>query len=394
MPTGFTTSPRLVNLHHRLPRTMDNHAEFKAVRFFANLDGIRCFAILAVLWHHTAGSQIQLTHPELNPILGTFLVRGFLGVDVFFVISGFLIVTLLLRERERSDRISLRKFYIRRSLRIFPVYYAFLLGIAAIYFLLKPGDPATEEIQASLPPTLLFLSNVWVPAATVVHVTWSLATEEQFYLVWAPAEKFLPRAALMALLLGVCGLSVAMHFGTFDAALVDFYHGHLPALFGVTFLPIALGVLLAHGMHGERTYRAIARWAGFRGAAMVYCLATLLVTACHQGDLRGWSRPTIQVLMTLSVAALVIRQDRDSSPLSRLLQQKLIARIGVVSYGIYLFHLPIAGFVVRAAAKVSSGGALLGDAIHFTATLGVTWVFAELSFRFFESPFVRLKSKF
>jgi peptidoglycan/LPS O-acetylase OafA/YrhL len=92
------------------------HHEFLEQRQFNLLDDVRCFCILTVLWHHA-------NPPNFPPILK----RGFLGVDMFFVLSGFLIVTLLLREQSTVGKISLRKFYARRALQIFPVYYGMLL---------------------------------------------------------------------------------------------------------------------------------------------------------------------------------------------------------------------------------------------------------------------------
>jgi peptidoglycan/LPS O-acetylase OafA/YrhL len=91
-----------------------HYQQFRETKYFASLDGLRAISILAVIWYHV---------PELRPIWLT----GFLGVHLFFVISGFLITTILLREKEQFGRISLRNFYVRRTLRIFPAYYLTLV---------------------------------------------------------------------------------------------------------------------------------------------------------------------------------------------------------------------------------------------------------------------------
>ena len=101
---------------------------FRGVRRFGSLDGLRCFSILAVLWHH---SGINLDFPLFH--------RGQLGVHLFFAISGFLITSLMIRERKSHDEISLRKFYMRRSLRIFPLYYVVLLTYVVVVAVMERG---------------------------------------------------------------------------------------------------------------------------------------------------------------------------------------------------------------------------------------------------------------
>ena len=376
-------------------------ARFAATRFFDNLNGVRCLAILAVVWHHARGSELYRLSPDLPGPLLNFAGRGFLGVDMFFAISGFLIVTLLLRERDRTGGIDLKKFYIRRSLRIFPVYYAFVLGVTAVYALLKPGSETTGQIFASLPTVLLYLSNVWVPTAGIFLVTWSLATEEQFYLLWAPVERWVPRALLWGGLTLIIVLSLVTHTGVFDPTILSWYAGtgaehrgsvHLPEVFGTTLLPIAGGVVLAHAMHRPDTFRWVARLTAFRGAPLLYAASLLALVALHGGDLRGWSRPAMQVLMLALLAALLLRDRPGDSPLSQALQWRVLARIGVVSYGIYLFHIPVASVVNPLTARYLEGLTMV--AVAFLVTAALTWGVAELSFRFFEQPILRFKKRF
>src|ERR1700726_2966401 len=97
----------------------ESYQSFRATKYFPSLDRLRAISILAVIWYHV---------PELRPIWST----GFLGVHLFFVISGFLITTLLLREKEENGTISLRNFYVRRTLRIFPAYYL-TLGLFLVF---------------------------------------------------------------------------------------------------------------------------------------------------------------------------------------------------------------------------------------------------------------------
>lgn len=146
--------------------------KFRAQTRFGSLDGLRCFAILAVIWHHGAG-------------LGStgFASQGYYGVPLFFAISGFLITTLLLRERSEAGSISLRKFYARRALRIFPLYYA-VLGLYAVLLWLRPSLDGTEEFFRKLPLFAVYLTN-WINTPGMKFgFGWSLAVEEQFYATW------------------------------------------------------------------------------------------------------------------------------------------------------------------------------------------------------------------
>ena len=138
------------------------------------LNGMRAIAVTAVVWHHS--------HPGIAELALTR--RGFLGVDIFFVLSGFLITTLLLRERAEFGAISLRQFYVRRTLRIFPLYYAVLLALAA-YFTFARQASEREAFFAGLPFYLTYTSN-WFDASGMMSITWSLSAEEQFYLLWPP----------------------------------------------------------------------------------------------------------------------------------------------------------------------------------------------------------------
>ena len=114
---------------------------------FGGLDGLRFFSILAVVWHHSPNRLGSLRIEEL----------GFLGVDLFFVISRFLIVTLLLRERDLKGEISLKKFYIRRSLRIFPLYYGFLFVLSILYLFFNKDSKNTARFSHELPVYLVYL---------------------------------------------------------------------------------------------------------------------------------------------------------------------------------------------------------------------------------------------
>ena len=119
---------------------MPGYDAYRGTRFFASLDGLRCLSILAVIWHHCGWqSQAWAAHWSI-------LHMGYRGVDLFFVISGFLITTLLLREREETGTVSLRDFWIRRTLRIFPLYYTVIALYVLTVFLFERHTPAGQGV--------------------------------------------------------------------------------------------------------------------------------------------------------------------------------------------------------------------------------------------------------
>jgi peptidoglycan/LPS O-acetylase OafA/YrhL len=348
------------------------HGRYRAQRLFGSLDGLRCLCILAVIWHHTAmgwGGLPMSSH-------------GFLGVDLFFVISGFLIVTLLLRERQRHGAISLRRFYMRRTLRIFPAYYAMLAAVT-LAVLLKPDLNMADGFFLLLPFYLTYTSN-WIHVqATNLAICWSLATEEQFYLIWPAIEKYVQPKVGYSLLASVIIVSQMINFGLLDAWL-----GRWRGLeiMQVTFTPIALGVGLAHLLHRRRTFAMLHHAAGQRTSVWTYA-ALLLLAANIPGDLAGMPRLTIHVLMTLGLAAVVMREDHALRPL---LTWRPIARLGMLSYGMYLYHM----WAMHGAATLLGGHATAHPLAMFALTLALTCLIAEASYIAWERPFLLLKRRF
>ena len=166
------------------------HEDYLSRVHFGSLDGLRCASVLAVVWHHTATGVAWFPASD----------RGFLGVDMFFVISGFLIVTLLLRERDRTGGISLPRFYGRRTLRIFPIYYGVLAALTFVFLFVRPDGSQAGPFFDYLPFYLTYTSN-WAADTGIMFIAWSLAAEEQFYVVWPPLEHRLRRRVLLAVLL-------------------------------------------------------------------------------------------------------------------------------------------------------------------------------------------------
>ncbi len=350
----------------RIPAA-EAHARFLETRSFGSLDGLRGLSIIAVLWHHT--------HEGFRG--WAISQRGFLGVDLFFVISGFLIVTLLLRERRRTGAISLRSFYARRFLRIFPAYYAMLALVAIVAFAF-PGN-SSAEIRRDLPYALLYVSNM-VPMLSMLGITWSLSTEEQFYLVIPTLERYAKRF-MPAILVGGYVLLSLPPFGVLPGV-------EMPPFFRqTTFGPILLGVMLAHVMNDPRGYAWLWRALGSPLSPLAAAALVLLASSIPGEDISGWIRIAIHLSFVALVASCVVQERQALRPL---LSLRPLARVGLVSYGIYLYHLIAAHGVGKVLGRLH----VTSQLAYFVVTSLAAWGVAELSYRLFESRFLALKDRF
>ena len=311
--------------------------------------------------------------------------RGFLGVDMFFVLSGFLIVTLLLRERDRTGQISLRNFYIRRSLRIFPLYYLLILLVGVAAFVLDKGALRWAPYAESIPFLLTYTYN-WVSYmdASLLYVSWSLATEEQFYLVWPFVIALLSETnARIALGIGLL-LNLVIVFGLGNQLQIAWGLQEVPlVILQITFFPILLGVLLAYVLHEPLGFRWASKWFGGTYSSLVLAGALFVTLNLPHDDISGLHRTIIHFEMGAWLISLVVN---ESGVGQGILRTFVFTRTGAISYGLYLWHMVGLLIVTRVFPEpgvISAVGATIA-----------TYALAELSFRYFEMPFLQLKRRF
>lgn len=350
---------------------------YVARRHFGSLDGLRFLCIAAVIWHH-APVFTEMASPPL------ILRRGFLGVDMFFVLSGFLITTLLLREEARNGRYSLKGFYWRRLLRIVPVYYGLVIAVS-LYWIVVKGETNWAPL---VPFYFLFLANFLVEYIPLLAPMWSLAVEEQYYLVWPLMLLLIPRrwvvqvlGALVAVnvILAAAGFTMEGRLGI-DAGDLRF------ALPNATYAPILLGSALALLLHDRRWYRVLHSVLGRRWAAPIACTVLLVLSGLVPGDLIGLPNLAIHLTMTALLATLVLDEHHVFAPA---LQIRPVVRIGAISYGIYLYHLiglDVAGRILDRASIDSTWAILVVYSL-------ISYVIAEASFRTLEAYFRRIKER-
>ncbi len=350
---------------------------FKEVRFFSGLNGLRFLCILMVVWHH---SPAHGSLGETWRILG----RGFAGVDFFFVLSGFLITTLLLREEDRFGRFSLRGFYIRRILRIVPIYFLVVTAVAGYYVLVK----GRADLAPLVPYYYLFLSNFLIDDIPLLSITWSLAVEEQYYLIWPALLLFLPikgawRPIVLIVLIAGCVLLAAEAWGEMQG--IRTAHAiFIPPV--TSYSAILIGSLLALVLHSQRGFAVLHALLGFRWAPVVTIVAVGLALHFTPGILTGWPNLIVHGAMAAALASIVLRED---TVLHRVLVWRPVARVGEISYGVYLYHL-IGLHIANEMGRAFDLGAWSITGLMIVFTL----IISEISFRWYESRFLALRHKF
>lgn len=330
--------------------------------YFFWLDVLRAVAILLVLFHHS----------PVMPGLNILQENGRRGVSLFFVISGFLITTLFLREEDRTGTISLKSFYLRRAARIFPLYFlvlafeCFLIFAAGAY-----SDENRSIFQDKLLSYIFFFSNWRTDAGQgPFFVAWSLAVEEQFYLFFSLVYGVLRRAA--ALLVFGLLLLKALIFSLFGPDLFEVWMWRV--LFSYS-EPILLGVLLAFALHFNWIpgwiLDQIARPFLFLFLALGVLGLLAVVSFEHASE---WKTQVLYFLMITMVLTALLH-----SPKQDFVSRSLSA-IGKVSYGIYLLHM----FVLSGLKRMELPGYII-----FATTGVITFLIASLFYRFFEQPIIQ-----
>jgi len=284
------------------------------------LDGIRAVSVSAVVLGH-----LPLRHSAAAQ-----------GVSAFFVLSGFLITTLMLREKEKTGTLSVRKFYIRRALRLLPAFYTFWALYIVLDRVFQHGHPWTEYLAAAL-YYLNYYVIIFHPTNVAMAHTWSLAVEEQFYLIWPWAFLFFSRSTkTLARFLVVTIISVWVY------RFILFRMGATPDRIDLAFDSradqLAVGCLLAVILASARARIVISRFSG-------YWLSILAIAAAAASIGLAWRfsfayTSPFGLAVDGLVTALIITQAIACSDMLpwRLLETPPMKYVGRISYGVYLYH--------------------------------------------------------
>ncbi|MDQ1448247.1 MAG: hypothetical protein QOC79_1218, partial [Actinomycetota bacterium] len=383
--------------------TRTNATRPSTLRYSPGLDGLRAVSVLAVVVFH---------HYLIGGHEAGWAPGGFLGVEVFFVVSGYLITSLLLSERRETGRVSLRMFYIRRARRLLPALFTLLAGVVAYSLLFLPD--AIGTLRSDTVAALTYTSNWWQMIAhrsyfaqagrpELLKHLWSLAIEEQYYLAWPFLLMFglrrLGRQRMLVTMLGTAMgstllLALVSH-GSVDDAYYATYNRLSGLLLGSAFA-FSFAPYRIRGLPG-RGARVALDIAGAIGLLVLLGSFGLL----HFFGINGFTFPTSSsdnlavfrggfLLVDIATLLVIAAAVHPVSDLGRALGWRPLQWIGLRSYSLYLWHYPIF-CITRPGLDIHRVGIGFLSFRYagwpvFAFRIALSFAAAELSFRFVETP--------
>lgn len=344
----------------------------------SSLDGLRGFSVILVMIFHTFLPYTQ---------------GGFIGVDIFFVLSGFLITTLFLKEYESRKTLNLKNFYIRRILRLTPALVLFLstFYIYSQFFM----DAADKDSAASAALSALFyFANLakaydWIKLGALGH-TWSLSIEEQFYFIWPAVFLFfcfsLKSKKNIAIAISIIIVSLWLNrilLTYSDASIGRLYNGsdtHSDGLFMGCLAALLINIYRKKFISFTELLRK------YKISIPLISLLFFIVATPTMGiDIRSiyvWFLPLLNIVVAVLICFLYCKGNTYKTPL---LSNKYLVWLGGISYGVYLWHW----FVYRVLMGFGMDGVYVG---LFGSVIAIA--IASLSFYMIEKPILKVKKKF
>lgn len=341
------------------------------------LDGIRAIAVFLVIFYHFA---------QMRPLP---VLPGPLGVLGFFVLSGFLITWLLLKEKDKTGSISLKGFYRRRALRIFPAFYVFwILAVGSRFLFHGEGDVPWGQAFSAFFYVSNYLHAIWHPLPDFIIHTWSLSAEEQFYLLW-PITFLLFSKRPRRLMAGLAIVIAAIWMHRVDLWVTKQAADYITYAFDTRADALLVGCLLALALKegiGQRFIDRICRptW----GAALtIVAIAGSVLAGNASTSYKLTAGMSIEpFLVAILICQLIVH---SASWQWNWLNSKPAAYLGRISYPLYLYHALAAHFAMRIAGHIP----LRSNALFVIVGILVSIVIAGCSYQFVEKPFLALKNR-
>lgn len=368
----------------------------KSKTYFSGLDALRFFAASFVVVQHIQDNQFTQGLPHLSEY--AFLNKGVTAVTFFFTLSGFLITYLLLDESKKNGGISIGKFYVRRMLRIWPLYFLVVFIGLTFYWALLPALGMDTKTQYQLGEGLFYFifmmpnfANQYFQVGGILIVLWSIGVEEQFYLIWAPLMKFFKKYVWLTLL--------CLYFISLSLHIVN-YHGLLGVSTSVQgiiselqFHYMAAGGIFAYLAFFHRN--ALLRNMVFSHKGVQWVLLSIIIIYFVFIP-NEWVHQYIKAgLLPFLFAWLIVNLSINPSKIFSL-NIPVLNGLGQISYGIYMYHMIVIYLVSFLAIRVPlfQQNHVLFQTIYHLAVLAFTLIIAHLSYKYYEKAFLSKRAYF
>lgn len=370
--------------------------------FFENLDGLRFFSFFIVFFYHATHSEpfLLTASPFYRNIICGITGNGNLGVNFFFVLSGFLITYLLVDEKRSFNTIHVKSFYTRRILRIWPLYF---LVVLIGYTLYLPFRLHILHQNTALPPLqyfIFFVSNFYMEAhgaqgyseVLILNTLWSVAIEEQFYLFWPLLFWLVPPKYYKLSVAGVIVISIASRFYCNHFRFIEY---HTLSCMGDLAVG-AFGALLV--IDEDAVVKKYIKQMPRYGVAIIYLAAMVFyITRDYYYD---WIKPIWPIersIIAIVFLLIILEQNYCEQSFFKLSKFKKISFLGTQTYGLYILHVFAIIFFTAITRQLFFKFGISLWALMIVDIVGaylLSTFLANLSYNYFEKPFLKLKNKY
>jgi len=364
--------------------------------FFENLDGLRFLCFLAVFFFHSFHTEFQeIKSDEYYTLIKKGIFgNGNLGVNFFFVLSGFLITYLLIEEKKYRHKINIPFFWMRRILRIWPLYFLCVFFGFFIFPLIKSFFGQTPNETAHIFYYLTFLNNFdfiknGLPDSSNLGVLWSIAIEEQFYFIWPIILSFIPVKKMWIVFIIIILGSITFRF--FYQSPITYEHHTLSCIGDMTVGSFGSWLVL-------QKPKFLGKIINLKKIQIFFIYFAFISIFFYKEKLFYWNdglKITERIIIAFIILLIILEQNYSTNSFFKMSKFRRISYLGTISYGLYCLHF-IGILITTNTTKILNINNHFWQVIILETSIALflTILISKLSFKFIEKPFLSLKNKF